>query len=471
MDSVLPQTCHPLTPPQYNAHWQDPSRTDFIWLGLLFAILNVTMLAYQQHGEPPAYEGISESLFQLYRVRTSQCLLSGDIAKCRPYTVETLRLNATAELNRTDDNRRGLWIMSAVVVRAAINMGYHRDPAHMKPPMPARQAEYRRRVWSSVACMDDMASFLGGFPRMVPAARADTAEPRNLHDWELDALSEDDVLPPSRPLTEPTETTYMIVKGRLYRALGRVADFNSAPTLGSIDELAEVDRGLQDAYDSFPSHMTQLPSITTATNIIPGQDEGSIPDLTALGLLAMYHSGVCALHRKFLSRAHADPARLGFSRDRCLSSALAVLDMQPLLPPPLYAQCQARQMMVPPAMVLLLELELRRRGSGSEETEGTPESGVLIEALERACGSWDKARGACEEAGRVHQLLVGMLAGFRPEGAGSGNTTMDAVKRCESSPRLEEPDWGFSFERELSGIDFDWVGLPLFSMFFDGAVS
>lgn len=430
----------------------------------------MTMLAYQQHGEPPAYEGISESLFQLYRVRTSQCLLSGDIAKCRPYTVETLRLNATAELNRTDDNRRGLWIMSAVVVRAAINMGYHRDPAHMKPPMPAQQAEYRRRVWSSVACMDDMASFLGGFPRMVPAARADTTEPRNLHDWELDALSKDDVLPPSRPLTEPTETTYMIVKGRLYRALGRVADFNSAPTLGSIDELAEVDRDLQEVYDSFPAHMTRLPTTPTT----PGHREQSTTpaasDLTALGLLAMYHNGVCALHRKFLSRAHADPARLGFSRTRCLSSAVAVLDMQPLLPPLLYAQWQARQMMVPPAMVLLLELELRRRASGSEETREVPETGVLIEALERACGLWEKARGVSEEAGRVYQLLVGMLAGFHPMGGDARATPAmggETVKGFLSSPRLEEPNWGFSLNRDFSG-EFDWV--RSISPAFSGAV-
>ena len=138
------------------------------------------MLAFHQYGETPEYEGISESLFQLYRIRTAQCLLSGDIAKFLPYTVETLRFNATAELNRKDDNRRGLGIMTGVIVRAAINMGYHRDPS--QSPATCLQAEYRRRIWLSVISMDDMTFFIGGFPRMMPALHSDTMEPRNLHD-------------------------------------------------------------------------------------------------------------------------------------------------------------------------------------------------------------------------------------------------------------------------------------------------
>jgi len=56
------------------------------------------MIVYTQQGEPPEYEGRSEALFQLYRMRTAQCLQSGDISKCFPYTVETLRFNATQEV-------------------------------------------------------------------------------------------------------------------------------------------------------------------------------------------------------------------------------------------------------------------------------------------------------------------------------------------------------------------------------------
>ena len=56
------------------------------------------MIAYQHAGEPPEYEGKSNLYFEIYRMRTAQCLQSGDISKCFPYTVETLRFNATQEV-------------------------------------------------------------------------------------------------------------------------------------------------------------------------------------------------------------------------------------------------------------------------------------------------------------------------------------------------------------------------------------
>lgn len=135
---------------------------------------------------------------------------------------------------------------------AAINMGYHRDPSKLSS-ISILQAEYRRRVWLSIISMDDMASFQVGFPRMTPAINSDTMDPRNLHDWEL---SDDmTVLPPSRPLTERTPVTYMIVKGRLFRALGRIIDFNNNPILGSYKTVLEIDNSLYEAHQNFPPHL------------------------------------------------------------------------------------------------------------------------------------------------------------------------------------------------------------------------
>jgi hypothetical protein len=59
-----------------------------MWLGLLFSMLTLVMLSYHiLDDEPPEYEKISESLFELYRLRTAQCLMLGDITKCAPYTL------------------------------------------------------------------------------------------------------------------------------------------------------------------------------------------------------------------------------------------------------------------------------------------------------------------------------------------------------------------------------------------------
>lgn len=410
------------------------------------------MLAYYQHGEPAEYEGISESLFQIYRMRTAQCLLSGDISKCLPYTVETLRFNATAELNRKDDNRRGLWIMTGLVVRTAINMGYHLDPSN-SPGISVLQAEYRRRTWLSVISMDDMASFLGGFPRMGSAVHSDTEEPRNLYDWELS--EETTIPPPSRPLTEPTPATYLIVKGRLFRALGRVADVNSSPGPVSYDTVLGVDRAVHDAFQSIPPHMQVASMIDNQNSPTPASHYSN------LGLLCMYHKGICMLHRKFMAKGRVE-GRFKISRDRCISSALALLEFQHSLQPSFYRISQTRQMLTLAAMILFLELELRRQ---SPDAVASPDSVSLFQALERSCSRWAEAVGVCDDARRVHRFLEGMLASSH---AGSGtdagfSQTVSPKAPVESSrPSMQfmPSTWDVSLGDYLSTVDFDWVSVP-----------
>jgi hypothetical protein len=65
---------------QYEAHWENPSETKLMWIGLLFSMLSLIMLSfYLNEEEPPEYEGASQSLHELYRLRTAQCLMIGDI--------------------------------------------------------------------------------------------------------------------------------------------------------------------------------------------------------------------------------------------------------------------------------------------------------------------------------------------------------------------------------------------------------
>lgn len=65
---------------QYEKHWEDPSKTNMMWIGLFFSILSLMMLSFHlNEEEPPEYEGASYSLFELYRMRTAQCLMMGDV--------------------------------------------------------------------------------------------------------------------------------------------------------------------------------------------------------------------------------------------------------------------------------------------------------------------------------------------------------------------------------------------------------
>jgi hypothetical protein len=113
---------------EYERHFSDPSKTEIMWLGLLFSMLSLVMLIHHNLGnEPPEYEGVTESLFELYRLRTAQCLMLGDITKCAPYTLETMLYNTLAEQARKDDGETRVWMMVGLLVRVALQMGYHRS--------------------------------------------------------------------------------------------------------------------------------------------------------------------------------------------------------------------------------------------------------------------------------------------------------------------------------------------------------
>ncbi|RAO64651.1 uncharacterized protein BHQ10_000663 [Talaromyces amestolkiae] len=429
----------------YSEHWKDPTKTSVIWLGLLFSILSINMLAYQQFGEPPDYEGMSEPLVQLYRLRTAQCLIIGDMAKCLPYTIETLRLYATAELNRKDDNSRGLWIMTGVIVRAAINMGYHRDPSQ-SPSLTPLQAEYRRRVWISVMEMDDMASFVVGFPRMVSGNDfADTMEPRNLYDWELsDDLT---VLPPSRPMSEVTPVAYLISKTRLFRALGSITDFNNTPTQGPYEQILDIDKNLTKAYQDLPADLRmngQQWEYTVSGKKATGSN-------TQLELL--YHQGMCQLHRRFIAKGRMDP-QYNHSRERCISSALTLLRFQHIMEPFWYNFSRARKIIALSAMILFLELECRRKNS--ESNTFFPDTGELLTALSTSCALWEKAQTVCDDAQKTYKILSGMLSSFQTS-VGSSSTSQLETPR----PLFEFAGMGSSIQPGTANFSDGKEWLPM----------
>uniref|UniRef100_A0A093XYQ6 Putative transcriptional regulatory protein n=1 Tax=Talaromyces marneffei PM1 TaxID=1077442 RepID=A0A093XYQ6_TALMA len=426
--SIVPILHEPTFMSEYAEHWEDPTKTSAIWLGLLFSILSINMLAYQQFGEPPDYEGMSESLFQLYRLRTAQCLIIGDIGKCLPYTIEALRLNATAELNRKDDNSRGLWIMTGVIVRAAINMGYHRDPSQ-SPSITPLQAEYRRRVWISVKEIDDMASFVVGFPRVTSGNFEDTREPRNLYDWELSV--DLTMLPPSRPMSEVTPVAYLIAKARLFQALGQITDFNNIPTQGPYEQILDIDNNLIKAYQDLPADLrmhSQEWDYTAYANFT----EDSSP--RGEWILNTIIRGSDVYHR--------------FSR--------------------------ARKVLTLSAMILFLELECRRKMPDTTNTV-SPGSDDLLQVLSTSCAYWETAQTVCDDAQKTYKILSGMLSSFQTSLASSSPSQPETPRPLFEFPGMssslqpgnanfsDDKDW-LSMSNEMN---IDWAS---WDVFIEGAI-
>jgi hypothetical protein len=92
---------------QYEEHWENPSQTKIMWIGLLFSMLSLMMLSfYLNDDEPPEYEGTSHSLYELYRLRTAQCLMMGDIVRILSDSSPLIeRLMSLSQLNLFSSDR------------------------------------------------------------------------------------------------------------------------------------------------------------------------------------------------------------------------------------------------------------------------------------------------------------------------------------------------------------------------------
>lgn len=113
---------------QLRSHWQDPSKSSIMWIGLLYAMLCLSMLSYHKVGdEPPEWKGRSLELAAEYRLRTVQCLVVADYTKPVEYTVETLLLYLFGEYSSRWDADFSLWIITGIITKLAFRMGYHRD--------------------------------------------------------------------------------------------------------------------------------------------------------------------------------------------------------------------------------------------------------------------------------------------------------------------------------------------------------
>lgn len=113
---------------QLRRHWQDPSSSTVVWIGLLYSILCLGMLSYNRVGdEPPEWKGRALDLAADYRLRTVQCLHLADYTKPREYTVETMILYLFGEFSSRFDADLGFWTISSTIARTAMRQGYHRD--------------------------------------------------------------------------------------------------------------------------------------------------------------------------------------------------------------------------------------------------------------------------------------------------------------------------------------------------------
>lgn len=294
-----------------------------MWIGLLFSMICLACLTSTPDTMSDSTPDDVSGQTDLYREIMVQCLITGEYTKSGPYALETIINYTYAEFCVRKDADKDIWFLLALEVNLAMRMGYHRDPSHF-PGISPFQGEMRRRLWATVLMSDILISSQMGMPRMISDEIWDTLEPRNLNDADFDAQITE--LPPSRPLTDFTNSSGLVARRRIITALGTVMDLTNAVNPCSYAGVMRVDKILQEAAESIPPPLKFKPIATSMT------DSPQII-MARLFLRQLIYKGQIILHRRFLyPRAEeADDEPTYQSQKICLEASLGTLEIQHIL--------------------------------------------------------------------------------------------------------------------------------------------
>ncbi|RGP70204.1 fungal specific transcription factor domain-containing [Fusarium sporotrichioides] len=297
------------------SHWENPSKTSPMWLGLLYSILCLGMLSYHRVGdEPTAWKGRTMEMAVSFRLRTVQCLLVADYTKPITPVVETMLLYTFAEYATRWDADMELWLLISMVTRIAIQMGYHRDGKWF-PCLNPFKAEMRRRTWALLTMADVMFSHQVSLPGMIHNHYCDTVEPANLSQDEISPNLE--FLPPSRPKDELTPASYMIAKVKLCRVMSDILHATNRVDGTAYEDILRLDTRLRQTYDDIPEHLRGPP--------LQDPQETAREIMTRFSINSLYRKIVCLLHKKHLSFGRRN-SRYAYSRRSAVGAASETLE-------------------------------------------------------------------------------------------------------------------------------------------------
>ncbi|KAJ5936638.1 hypothetical protein N7466_003088 [Penicillium verhagenii] len=414
---------------QYNKHWEDPSRTEMVWIGMLFAMMRLAMLSYHREGdEAPEFRGKALDMANSFRNSVAECLTLADYTKPHRYLIECLVFHLHGDFSQTREADVSVWVLTGVIARLAMRMGFHRDSKPF-PNITPFQGEMRRRVWSFVRVADVLFSFQVGMPSMLRAADSDTALPLNLYDDDFDEDCKE--LPQPRQLSEPTSISYLITKARLVYAFGRVNEHASSISNASYDKTMELDADLRHARDLIPDHL----------RIRPIEDCQLDPVQLIMSRYSMnmvYHKAQTVLHRPYLVRARENP-RFTYSRRTCIDSAMEMLGVQSILHTEtrsgrlrgrsnLVTSLSSADFLLAASIVSLdlhqgYTLQAAGRPSGDTYTWGHERRDEMTAAIQRSKEIWDEVRDESMEAFKASSILGVMLGKLHSNIPGVENST------------------------------------------------
>lgn len=169
----------------YDALWVADSEPDPGFLIQLKVVLAIGAATYD--------EEFSLRNSAIHWVYEGNAWLSDPMFKQKLLNIQSLQTNILLLLAReaTGIGEESIWIYAGTLVRTAMCMGLHRDPASL-PTRSNFASEMRRRIWNTILEIALQYSIMSGGPPLLSLSDFDTKPPGNIDD---DQLTVDDPTP------------------------------------------------------------------------------------------------------------------------------------------------------------------------------------------------------------------------------------------------------------------------------------
>ncbi|KAL8400947.1 hypothetical protein RB594_001103 [Gaeumannomyces avenae] len=456
---------------EYEEFWKRPSASPIVWVGLLFTLMCLAS-QFQRHRLDPGEQTTQmlsarqhlQDRVEAFQQRAVQCLVVGDYIRGGPHVLETLVLYLAAELFRSSDAEPGMWMLVGTMTQIATRMGYHRDPRHFAGLSPLA-AEMHRRVWMTMVEIDLGVSAQMGLPRTIRPWQADTAEPANLLDRDLDLGARE--LPPPRPETDLTPILFRIVRARISRVMGAIWDLATSARPHRHADVLSLDADLEAAHAAIPECLRWRSGALCIAD--PPQAV-----MQKVMLEINVHRARVVLHRGYVRPPAGDARQYGCSRHKCLGAALRLLEFQEMLreqTEPLGQLSQERWRVSSPithhfllaVSVLCSYLQQAHGGDDDDDENGDDhdescDDGIDItrsairDALRRSHDIWARSSGLSREAQKAAKALSVVL-GIESSAQAAATTAPDTpatpypAAHANVGELYQEnaPDFGFNF--------------------------
>lgn len=285
----------------YEKLWLSGTKPDTAFMIQLKLVLAIGATVYD--------EQFSLRASAILWVHEAQRWLSEPVFKPR-LSIQSLQINLLFLIARETVAVGGelIWISAGSLIRTAVHMGLHQDPARLSN-MTTFAAEMRRRLWNTVLEITLRSSMDSGGPPFISLDDFDAAPPGNFDD---DQLMTDNAI--SKPEEIFTQTSIAIDLRKTFPLRLSITKFlNDIGSSGSYDETLRLDLELRAAYKTL-SRTIRTSSLGTGRSL--SQFEKCVVDILMLRYLS-------SLHIPFFDSSLHETA-YAFSRKAVIETALKI---------------------------------------------------------------------------------------------------------------------------------------------------